>query len=406
MPHFRYKAVNGAGEIVEGEIEALDRIAAIDRLHTDGSTPIRADEVGGARTWELRLRGGRRGQRLSLGDVALISQEMATLLRAGLPADRALTILSSLADKPTKRSFASSVLEKVRSGATMSDALEQRRDDLPSYYVGMVRAGEASNSLPTIFARLAELLNRSKAVRENVKSALYYPIIVLVVAAATIVILLTVVVPEFRPLFESAGATLPWPTRVVVAAGDLIKEFWWAGLFGLIVAVAGVRHHYARPAGRLFWDTRVLKSPILGALVLKLEVARFTRTLGTLLGSGVVELGALSIAASTVANCAVSVALSNVALQLKRGDGWWLPLRETGVFPELAVQMIQVGEESGQLPAMLLQVAEIFDEEVQRTLERLLALLVPLVTIVLGLIVAAIIAAMLLAILSTYNMPV
>jgi general secretion pathway protein F len=311
-----------------------------------------------------------------------------------------------LADKPTKRSFAASVLGKIRSGATMADALEERREDLPSYYIGMVRAGEASNNLPTIFGRLAELLNRSKTVRENVKSALYYPIIVLVVAAATIVILLTVVVPEFRPLFESAGATLPWPTRVLVSTGDLIRDYWWMGLLVLALAVAIGRRHYSQPAGRLFWDRLTLKVTIVGALVLKTEVARFSRTLGTLLASGVVELGALSIAASTVSNRAISVALSDVGVRLKRGDGWWLPLRESGIFPELAVQMIQVGEESGQLPAMLLQVADIFDEDVQRALERFLALLVPVVTIVLGLIVASIIAAMLLAILSSYSMPI
>lgn len=406
MPYFRYKAVNAAGEIVEGELQALDRVAAIDRLHREGSTPIRADELGRTTIWEFRLRRMSDRQRLSLGDISLLSQELATLLKAGLSVDRALTILASLADKPGKRAFAADVLQKVRSGATLGDALEQRRQALPSYYVGMVRAGEASNSLATIFARLAELLNQTRAVRENIKTALYYPVIVLVVAAFTIAILLTVVVPEFRPLFDSAGATLPWPTRFVIASGDIVTQSWWAFAVAVAAIVVGWRYHYGRAAGRLFWDARILKMPVVGALALKLEIARFARTLGTLLSSGVVELNALSLAVSTLTNRAVANAVATVAARLKRGDGWSSPLRDTGVFPELAVQMIEVGEESGQLPTMLIQVAAVFDESVERTLQRLLSLLVPIVTILLGLVVAAIIGAMLMAILNIYSVPI
>lgn len=404
MPQFRYRAVNAAGEIVEGKILAPDRLTVIERLHSDGNTPIRTDEVGGASRWELRLRKPFGGRKLDVADIALMSQEMTTLLRAGMSVERALTMLSSMADKPAKRAFSGQLLEKVRSGATLADALDNWKDVLPRCYAGMVRAGEASNSLPTIFARLAELLARSRAVRENIKSALYYPAIVLVVAGFTIAVLLTVVVPEFRPLFESAGAKLPWATRFVIGAGDIVTEFWWALLLAPVMATAAARWHYARAGGRLFWDTGILRLPLIGGLVLKLEVARFSRTLGTLLGSGVAELNALSIAASTVVNQAVAGAIVNVAAQLKRGDGWSSPLRDTNVFPEIALQMIQVGEESGQLHAMLIQLADIFDEDVQRALQRLLSLLVPVVTILLGLVVALIIGAMLTAILSTYSL--
>lgn len=404
MPQFRYRAVNVAGEIVEGKIVAPDRLAVIERLHNDGNTPIRTDEVSGAGRLEFRLRMPFGSRQLDVADIVLMSQEMATLLRAGMSVERALTMLSSMADKPGKRAFASGLLERVRSGATLSDALDNWNDVLPRCYAGMVRAGEASNSLPAIFARLAELLARGRAVRENIKSALYYPAIVLVVAGFTIAILLTVVVPEFRPLFESAGANLPWATRFVIGTGDIVTEFWWALLLAPLLAMAAARWHYARAGGRLSWDSGILKLPLIGGLVLKLEAARFSRTLGTLLGSGVVELNALSIAASTVVNQAVAGAVVHVAAQLKRGDGWSSPLRDTNVFPELAIQMIQVGEESGQLHAMLIQLADILDEDVQRTLQRLLSLLVPLVTILLGLVVALIIGAMLTAILSTYSL--
>jgi general secretion pathway protein F len=404
MPYFRYKAVNAAGEIVEGEIEALDQVFVIRRLQDDGCTPVRADEIGNAAggMWFRRHLGRRK---LAIGDIAVMSNEMGTLVRAGLPIDRALTVLASLVDRPANQAFVNQTLEKVRSGATLAEALEQQTEILPSYYVGMVRAGEASNSLGAIFARLAQLLTRAKAVRERVKSALLYPIIVLVVAGFTIAVLLMVVVPQFRPLFESAGAALPWSTRIVIASGDIVREFWWACLLAPIAIVAAVSYHYQQTSGRAFWDGALLKLPIVGALILKLDVARFTRTLGTLLESGVAELNALSIATSTVTNRAVSNALSGVGARLRRGDGWSAPLRDSKAFPSLAVQLIQVGEESGQLDVMLIQAGEIFDDDAERTLERLLTLLVPLITIGLGLVVAAIIGAMLMAILSTYSMP-
>jgi len=405
MAIFRYKAVSPAGEVVEGELEALNRLAVIDRLQADGSTPIRADAVGGATVGALPFAGLLR-RRLSLADIALISQEMATLLRAGLPVDRALAILSSLAEISAKRAFVDGVLERVRSGATLADALQQRKEPLPSFYVGMIRAGEASGNLANIFARLAELLARARTVRESVKSALYYPIIVLIVACFTITVMLTVVVPEFRPLFDSAGASLPRSTQLVIAAGDIVRDYWWVGIIAIGVAATALPLHYAQPAGRLFWDKWLLKLPILGALILKLQIARFARTLGTLLSSGVVELKALSIATGTLTNSAITSEMDNVTARLKRGEGWSSPLRDTGVFPTLAVQLIQVGEESGQLETMLNRVADIFDDEVQQSLKRLLALLVPAVTVLLGLVVAAIVGAMLMAIMSTYNVPI
>ena len=405
MPYFRYKAVNAAGEIVEGEMEGLDRLFVISRLQDDGCMPVRADEIDG-KSDQARSRWRRRHGRLAIGDLALMSHEMGTLLRAGLPVDRALAVLVPLAGKPVNRIFVGRILDKVRLGATLSEALEQQSDVLPSYYVGMVRAGEASNNLGTIFARLSELLNRTRKVRERVRSALLYPAIVLVVAFFTIAILLIVVVPQFRPMFEDAGVALPWSTEMIVALGDLLRMHWWALLAATAALAVGVRHHYGHAAGRIFWDTIFLNLPVFGALILKLEVARFARTLGTLLENGIAELTALEIATTTVTNRAVGNGLSSVGARLRRGDGWSAPLRDTEAFPELAVQLIQVGEEAGQLDVMLIQTADIFDDDAQRLLERLLTLLVPVITIMLGLMVAAIIGSMLTAILSTYNLPV
>jgi len=234
---------------------------------------------------------------------------------------------------------------------------------------------------------------------------MYYPIIVVFVAASSIIILLTAVVPEFRPLFDSAGAALPPSVRIIIAAGDLLKQYWWALAAGMGGLTALLIYSYRHPAGRLHWDGVILKLPLLGDLVAKIEVVRFSRTLGTLLGGGVAALNALSIAARTLANRVIAGKVTEVTAKLKKGEGLGPPLQAAGVFPGLAIQLILVGEEAGQLGAMLLRVADIYDEEVKRALQRMLSLLVPLVTIGLGLVVAIIIGSMLTAILSAYNLP-
>jgi general secretion pathway protein F len=222
----------------------------------------------------------------------------------------------------------------------------------------------------------------------------------------TLVVLFTVVVPQFRPLFKEGGAAPPTPMAIIIALSDALQHYGWAMLLALVAIVIVVRLQISRPAGRLRRDQWLLRAPILGQLVMKVEVARFARTFGTLLANGVVVLNALSITAGTIGNRFVAEAVNGIAGRLKRGEGLAVPLMETGVFPRLAVQLIQVGEESGQLETMLLRVADIFDEDVKRSLQRVISLLVPAVTILLGFIVAAIIGSMLTAILSTYDLPV
>lgn len=405
MPRFAYKAVTPAGQVVEGEVFAGTRSEVINGLHAEGHTPIRAHQVKEgalARLASARLFGV---GHVSPTDVAFITQELATLLHAGLPLDRALALVGNLANAGAKRNFVNRILESVRSGSTLADAFERHKSVLPSFYVGMLRAGEAAGNLETVLGRLADILARAQALRESVRSAMYYPLIVLFVATASIVILLTAVVPEFRPLFDSAGAALPMSVRIIIAAGDFLRQYWWALAFGLCGVIAVLIYSYRQPAGRLHWDAVMLKMPVLGDLIAKVEVVRFSRTLGTLLGGGVAALSALSIAAKTLANGVVARKVADVSAKLKKGEGLGPPLQAAGVFPALAIQLILVGEEAGQLEAMLLRIADIYDEEVKRTLQRMLSLLVPLVTICLGLLVAAIIGSMLTAILSAYNLP-
>lgn len=404
MARYRYKAVSAAGDILEGEVEAVDREAVIDRLHSQGNTPIRAEPMTGRYGRELASVVPSPRRRLSADVVALTTRELAILLRAGLPLDRALLVLADIAKEKRLRTVLEDVLNAVRGGATLADALDRHKGSLPAYYVGLVRAGEAGGALDSVLLRLAETLERAQSLREAIRSAMYYPAFVLVMSAVTLIILFTLVIPEFRPLFEDSASGMPESMAAVIAVSDGLRHYWWVIVLAMIVVVLFVRHHGSTPQGRRRRDRWVLRLPLFGDLVTKVEVARFSRTLGTLLANGVMVLSALSVTAETISNRELSEAIGGLASRLKRGEGLARPLIETGLFPPLAVQLVQVGEESGELEPMLMRIADIYDDEVRRTLARLLALLVPVLTICIGILVAVIIGTMLTAILSTYEL--
>jgi general secretion pathway protein F len=403
MVWFSYKAVTTDGEVIEGELEALDRRAAIERLRSQGHVPIRAEERRGGRS--VRRGGFRRRAGISSSAVALLTRELSMLLQSGLPLDRALSILGSLSVEGPVRRLVERILDQVRGGASLAEALEAQGEAFPSFYSGMVRAGEAGGALEVVLERLADTLERAQALRESVKSALIYPMLVVILAIGALVIMMTLVIPNFRPLFEESGAAMPLLTQIVIGISDFVRDFWWALAGALALLVYGVRRHNATPAGRLRWDRWLVSLPLLGDLILKLEVARLARTLGTLLANQVNVLNAVSMALGTLGNRAVGDSLSELRGRLAKGEGFAVPLAEAGVFPVLAVQLIQVGEESGQLDGMLLRVADIYDEEVKRTIDRILALLIPVIIMVLGVVIALMIGSIVMAIMSSYDLP-
>jgi general secretion pathway protein F len=404
MARFLYKSVSATGEVVEGEIEATSRELVVERLRAQGHVPIRAEEAKGSGRSRLSFGGPKSTRGVGLKDVVIMTRELATLLNAGLPLDRALTIVGELTRAGAMRSLVERVLEKVRGGATFADALADYEQVFPNYYTGMVRAGEAGGSLETVLGRLADSLERSQALRDNVRSALQYPILVVIMAVASLAILMTAVIPEFRPLFENAGTALPVSTQIVIGASDFMVSYWWAILVVILVVALFIQRHNADPAGRLRWDRWVIGLPVIGSLVVKIEVARFSRTLGSLLANGVSALNALAMTAETAENWALVEALGEAQSRMAKGEGLAHPLAETGLFPHLALQLIQVGEESGRLEDMLLRIADIYDDEVKRTIDRILAMLVPGITIALGILIALIIGSILAAILSSYDL--
>jgi general secretion pathway protein F len=395
MPLYSYKAVRLDGQVEDGEMEAADEAALVAALQKEGLIPIKTHTAGGIVGY-LAQRGRKR---VGSKEVGLITRELSTLLEAGLPLDRSLQILIELADQEPVNALLTDLQERVRGGETFSQALDANSQVFSRLYVNMVRAGEASGALEAALARLADYLESSAELRETIKSALVYPTILVVVAGMALVLLLVFVVPQFTQLFDDMGADLPLATRIVVAAGDLFRSYWWAMLTCITLGAALIIKLLERPEVRDRWDRRLLTLPLLGDLVWKLETARFCHTLSTLLENGMPLLGALSLAKEVVGNRKIAGQLEAIGDDLKRGRGLAEPLNEHQVFPKLALQMIRVGEESGRLDPLLTKVARLYDQETRAAVQRMLTLLEPALIIGLGIMVAGIIISILVAIL-------
>ena len=404
MPLFRYKAVSLAGVTQEGEMEGSAQTVVVERLQALGLIPISVEETsakaGNSHSGLIFF--GK--NRISQEDVAVFTQEIATLLKAGLPLDRCLEILVGLSASEPVRQMMSQIREEVRGGAALSKAMESQQGVFSRFYLNMIRAGEAGGALDVVLQRLTEFMERSRELKETVKSALMYPAILIGVAVLSVVILLMWVVPQFSQMFEESGKALPLPTQIVIGAGDAVRAYWWAMVLGGIGVYSWFVRQMREPTSRYKWDRRLLELPLVGDLVGKLEVARFSRTLGTLIGNGVSLLTALSIVKDTLSNTVMSEGLSIVATQLKEGKGLGKPLMDTGLFPKLAVHLVMVGEETGKLQDMLIRIADIYDREVHSAVKRMLALMEPVLILGLGLVIGGIIMSILVAILSVNDL--
>jgi general secretion pathway protein F len=390
-----YRAVKLDGEEVEGEQDAADEAALIARLQAEGLIPLTTRPAGGLSARLAR----RRRKGLTAKDIEVITRQLATLLESGLTLDRSLQVLGDLSTEDTVIRVLNDLQERVRGGANFSAALDAQDGQFPKLYVNMVRAGEASGALDEVLTRLADYLERSAELRGTVSSALVYPLILLFVAGLSVILLLVFVVPQFTVLFEDMGAALPLPTRIVVGTGDLFRDYWWA-LLVLIATIAVLLERWLQnPDNRRAFDFRVMSLPLFGDLIWKMETARFCHTLSTLLKNGLPLLSGLNLAKQVVGNRKIGEGLNQAAEDLKHGRGIAGPLQQHEVLPQLAQQMIRVGEESGTLDAMLAKVADIFDRETRTSVQRLLTLLEPLLIIGLGVIVAGIIISILMAIL-------
>ncbi len=395
MPKFLYKAVKLDGEVVEGELEAADSLAVGRFLHGQGLIPLETRHAAGLRARLIRSR----RRHLSQKEIGILTRELSTLLEAGMTLDRSLQILIELTDAEHLVRVLSDLQDRVRGGATFSSALEAQDGQFARLYVNMVRAGEASGALDKVLGRLADYLERVAELRQTVISALVYPMILLVVAGLSVIMLLVFVVPQFTVLFQDMGAALPLPTKIVVAAGELFRNWWWAMLCVIAVTALGLERWLQDERVRARLDRRVLRLPLFGDLVWKMETARLCHTLATLLKNGLPLLTALTLAKEVVSNRKISSLLDEAQEDLKHGRGLAGPLVRLQALPDLALQMIRVGEESGALDAMLAKVASIYDRETRNSVQSMLTLLEPILIVGLGIIVAGIIVSILMAIL-------
>lgn len=401
MALYEYKAVTPAGETLTGEMEAASADLVIQRVQEAGNIPVMAREAGSGFRLDTLFR-RRRG--LNAAEIGEITQQLATLLSAGMPLDRSLGILVDLAENERVERVIGNVRNRVREGGSLSEALEEQHGVFSRFYINMVRAGEIGGSLDDTLSRLSEYLERTKEVRDSVVSALIYPIFLMALAIASLIVLMGYVVPQFTPMFEDLGQDLPFLTEVVMLFGNIIQGYWWLIVLTIAAAVIWFRRQMARPASRLKWDDRFLRVKGLGGLIARTETAKLARTTGTLLVNGVPLLTALSIAKNVLNNSVLQEDVAEAAKKVKTGTPLARALAAGGRFPRLALQMINVGEESGQLDTMLVRVAGTYDREVKTTIDRLLALMVPVLILFLALVIAVIVISVLLPMLQANQM--
>lgn len=403
MAQFQYRATDFQGKIVEGSMEAGDDRSVVQRLREKGLIPIKigAGSAPAARTAKaITLPTLGKSKRVKTPELLIFTRELATLLQAGMPLDRSLTTLTQLAQSAELKRVTSEVLESVRGGTALAEAMGAHPKVFPPLYVNMVKAGEVGGVLDQVLNRLVEYLSSAEELRDEVKSALTYPLILVGVGGVSVAILLVFVLPKFASMFADLGQALPLSTRMMLAISDAATSPW--SLIGVPVILATLfgLYRYVVTTHRLQYDAFMLRVPIVGNLLRLTEVARFGRTLGVLLRSGVPMLQALDIVRAVAGNQIIAQALNEVQVGVREGAGMATPLARSGVFPQLALQMIAVGEDTGKLDEMLVTTADFFDREVRNDVKRLTRLLEPAMILIMGLVVGFMVISMLMAVFS------
>jgi type IV pilus assembly protein PilC len=396
MPVYTYSARTVAGDLKRDQIEVPSRDDVVSFLRAQKLIPVSIREKPKGVSLSF-------GQRLKNRDLVIVTRQFATMINAGLPLVQALDILVKQTDSRVLQATLEDVLHDVESGNTLADALRQHPKVFSPLYVNMVAAGETGGILDTILLRLSVFLEKNEALARKVKGAMIYPAVISLVAVSAIVVLLLFVIPTFQSMFASFDQQLPLPTRIVIGMSAVLQGYWWA----MLAAVGGgaflFRRWLATPGGRLTFDRSMLKVPVLGNLARKSAVARFTRTLGTLLSSGVAILDGLEITARTSGNRVIHDAIMKSRSSIAGGESISQPLRQSGVFPPMVTQMINVGEETGDLDGMLTKVADFYDDEVDVAVESLLKAMEPAMIVILGTVVGGMIVAMYLPIFGMIN---
>jgi type IV pilus assembly protein PilC len=396
MPAFTYTARALNGDLRTATIDAPSRDEVVAQLRRQRLNVVKIDEAAQANKKKS-------GGKISMRDIVIFTRQFSTMINAGLPLVQALDILAKQSENKALKDVTRAVVFDVESGHTVADALKKHPKAFSDLYVNMVAAGEAGGILDTILMRLATFMEKNDALVRKVKGAMIYPGVITGVAAAAIVILLVFVIPTFEKMFASVGMALPLPTRVVIGASRFLQGYWWAVIAAVIGAAWSLKKYYSTPDGKLAIDKLLLKAPVLGDVLRKSAVSRFTRTLGTLIGSGVSILDGLEITAKTAGNRVIQDAIMESRASIAGGETISAPLQKSQVFPPMVISMIAVGEQTGGLDEMLSKIADFYDEEVDAAVSGLLALMEPVMIVFLGVVVGGMVVAMYLPIFDMIN---
>jgi type IV pilus assembly protein PilC len=398
MPQFKYTARNSAGKTVEGTIEAPMQRAALEKLRSQRVNVVSVSEVKSGASVNILEKIPFLQPGVKSKDLVIFSRQLATLVSAGVPIVQGLNILIEQIQSPTFQKIINAVRGDIESGIAIADALKKHPAAFSELYVSMIRAGETGGVLDTILERLSSYLEAAEELRGKVKGAMVYPIVISGVAAAVTIFLLVAVIPTFKTVFASFGGELPVPTRILLAVSDFLRTNV-AYLITIPIALFfGIKQWHKTEKGRTVIDGLVIKLPVFGELLKKVACAKFTRTLGTLIKSGVPILQAMDTVAKTSGNKVVELAIMKARESIREGEKIADPLRQSGIFPPMVIQMISVGEETGNLETMLNKIADFYDQEVDTSVKAMTSLIEPLIICVMGLVIGAIVICMFLPI--------
>jgi type IV pilus assembly protein PilC len=399
MPVYTYQARSPAGELQNGEVDLANRDEVVGLLRRQRLIPVRIDEKkGGLGDINISF-----GTGIGTRDIVIFTRQFATMINSGLPLVQSLDILARQSENKALRKVIEKVLYDVESGHTLADAMREHPKVFTDLYVNMVAAGEAGGILDTILIRLATFLEKADALKRKIKGAMIYPGVIMAVAVGAVAVLLIFVIPTFQEMFESVGVPLPGPTLFVISLSEFLQGQWYVLLGVIIATVVLVQRWYKTSTGQLALDKLMLNLPIFGTLQRKAGIARFTRTLGTLVSSGVSILDGLEITARTAGNRVLHDAIMESRASIAGGETISEPLKKSGVFPPMVTSMINVGEQTGGLDEMLTKIADFYDEEVDAAVEALLSAMEPVMIVFLGVIVGGMIVAMYLPIFDMMN---
>jgi general secretion pathway protein F len=405
MASYTYRAATPEGKIVEGTVEAADHGAVAFKLQDMGLLPMKVGVAGKTSVLSRDVEWPWKSRRVRRKHLLVFTQELHTLVRSGFPLDRSLSVLAQLAESEALAEVVLDVLKEVKGGKSFSEALTKYPEVFPKIYINMIKAGEAGGALDEVLGRIAAFMETSENLRSYFIGALIYPVLLSIVGIASVTILTLFVVPRFVSIFHDSGLPLPLPMLLMKFLSDVIGGYWWLILLSIVLAAILIRRSRSTPEGRLKWDRWLLRLPLLGQVIRKIEVARFSRTLGTLLHGGVPLLQGMTIVREIIGNQGIATLIEPIRNGIKKGEGIAKPMKQSGVFPPLAMHLIEVGEESGKLDTMLVQVADVYDTEVRNSIKNLIAFFEPALILLMGIIIGTIVVSMLLAIFSINDVP-